>query len=31
MLVGGICTIVGVAIIILRRPRVIAPSTKAGL
>lgn len=31
MLIGGICTIVGVAIIILRRPRVIAPSTKAGL
>ena len=31
MLIGGICTIVGVAIIIIRRPRVIAPSTKAGL
>jgi O-acetylserine/cysteine efflux transporter len=31
MLIGGLCTIVGVAIIILRRPRVIAPSTKAGL
>jgi O-acetylserine/cysteine efflux transporter len=31
MLIGGVCTIVGVAIIIIRRPRVIAPSTKAGL
>jgi len=31
MLIGGICTIIGVAIIVLRRPRVIAPSTKAGL
>jgi O-acetylserine/cysteine efflux transporter len=31
MLIGGLCTIVGVAIIIIRRPRVIAPSTKAGL
>jgi O-acetylserine/cysteine efflux transporter len=31
MLVGGLCTIVGVAIIVIRRPRVIAPSTKAGL
>jgi O-acetylserine/cysteine efflux transporter len=31
MIIGGVCTIVGVAIIIIRRPRVIAPSTKAGL
>jgi O-acetylserine/cysteine efflux transporter len=31
MLIGGLCTIVGIAIIIIRRPRVIAPSTKAGL
>jgi O-acetylserine/cysteine efflux transporter len=31
MIIGGLCTIVGVAIIIIRRPRVIAPSTKAGL
>jgi O-acetylserine/cysteine efflux transporter len=31
MLIGGVCTIIGVAIIIIRRPRVIAPSTKAGL
>jgi O-acetylserine/cysteine efflux transporter len=31
MMIGGVCTIVGVAIIIIRRPRVIAPSTKAGL
>jgi O-acetylserine/cysteine efflux transporter len=31
MLIGGLCTIAGVAIIIIRRPRVIAPSTKAGL
>ena len=31
MLVGGLCTILGVAIITIRRPRVIAPSTKAGL
>ena len=31
MIAGGLCTIVGVAIIIIRRPRVIAPSTKAGL
>ena len=31
MMIGGLCTIVGIAIIIIRRPRVIAPSTKAGL
>jgi O-acetylserine/cysteine efflux transporter len=31
MLIGGLCTILGVAIITIRRPRVIAPSTKAGL
>ena len=31
MLLGGAATIVGVAIIVLRRPRVIAPTTKAGL
>lgn len=31
MIAGGLCTILGVAIIIIRRPRVIAPSTKAGL
>jgi O-acetylserine/cysteine efflux transporter len=31
MMIGGLCTIAGVAIIIIRRPRVIAPSTKAGL
>ena len=28
---GGAATILGVAIIVLRRPRVIAPTTKAGL
>jgi len=31
MIVGGIGTILGVAIITIRRPRVLAPSTKAGL
>jgi O-acetylserine/cysteine efflux transporter len=31
MLIGGLCTIIGVAIITIRRPRVIAPSTRAGL
>jgi len=31
MVVGGVGTILGVAIIIIRRPRVLAPSTKAGL
>ncbi len=31
MILGGACTILGVAIITIRRPRVIAPSTKAGL
>lgn len=31
MLIGGGCTILGVAIIVIRRPRVLAPSTKAGL
>ncbi|MBX6321625.1 MAG: EamA family transporter [Rhodospirillaceae bacterium] len=31
MLLGGAATIAGVAIIVLRRPRVIAPTTKAGL
>ncbi|HET6222154.1 MAG TPA: EamA family transporter [Dongiaceae bacterium] len=31
MLIGGLCTIAGVAIVIIRRPRVIAPSTRAGL
>jgi O-acetylserine/cysteine efflux transporter len=31
MLLGGAATIIGVAIIVLRRPRVIAPTTKAGL
>ncbi len=31
MLIGGLCTIAGVAIITIRRPRVIEPSTKAGL
>jgi O-acetylserine/cysteine efflux transporter len=31
MILGGACTILGVAIITLRRPRVIAPSTRAGL
>lgn len=31
MVVGGVGTIIGVAIITIRRPRVLAPSTKAGL
>jgi O-acetylserine/cysteine efflux transporter len=31
MLLGGAATILGVAIIVLRRPRVIAPTTKAGM
>jgi len=31
MLLGGFCTILGVAIVIIRRPRIIAPSTRAGL
>jgi O-acetylserine/cysteine efflux transporter len=31
MLIGGLGTILGVAIIVVRRPRVVAPSTKAGL
>ena len=31
MLLGGLCTILGVAIVIIRRPRIIAPSTRAGL
>jgi len=31
MVMGGLCTIIGVAIITIRRPRVIAPSTRAGL
>ena len=31
MILGGACTILGVAIITIRRPRVIAPSTRAGL
>jgi O-acetylserine/cysteine efflux transporter len=31
MMVGSAATIVGVAIIVIRRPRVIAPSTKGGL
>jgi len=31
MVIGGLCTIIGVAIITIRRPRVIAPSTRAGL
>ena len=31
MVIGGLCTILGGAIITIRRPRVIAPSTKAGL
>ena len=31
MIAGGAATILGVAIIVIRRPRVIAPSTKGGL
>lgn len=31
MMIGSAATIVGVAIIVLRRPRVVAPSTKGGL
>jgi O-acetylserine/cysteine efflux transporter len=31
MLIGGVGTILGVAIITIRRPKVLAPSTKAGL
>lgn len=31
MVAGGVATIAGVAIIVIRRPRVIAPSTKGGL
>jgi O-acetylserine/cysteine efflux transporter len=31
MIIGGVGTILGVAIITIRRPRVLAPSTKAGL
>jgi O-acetylserine/cysteine efflux transporter len=31
ILIGGACTVVGVAIVVIRRPRVVAPSTRAGL
>lgn len=31
MIAGGAATILGVAIVVIRRPRVIAPSTKAGM
>ena len=31
MLIGSAATIAGVAIIVVRRPRVVAPSTKGGL
>jgi O-acetylserine/cysteine efflux transporter len=31
MLVGGALTLFGVAVVVLRRPRVIAPGTKAGV
>jgi O-acetylserine/cysteine efflux transporter len=31
MIAGGIATIAGVAIVVIRRPRIIAPSTKGGL
>ncbi len=31
MLIGGASTIAGVAIIVIRRPRIVAPSTKGGL
>jgi O-acetylserine/cysteine efflux transporter len=31
MIIGGLCTILGVAVVTIRRPRVIAPSTQAGL
>ncbi|MEX1204451.1 MAG: EamA family transporter [Dongiaceae bacterium] len=31
MLAGGLATLVGVAVIVLRRPRVVAPATKGGL
>jgi O-acetylserine/cysteine efflux transporter len=31
ILIGGLCTVLGVAIVVIRRPRVVAPSTKAGL
>jgi O-acetylserine/cysteine efflux transporter len=31
MIIGGIGILIGVAIIIIRRPAVIAPSTKTGI
>jgi len=31
ILLGGACTVLGVAIVVIRRPRVVAPSTRAGL
>jgi O-acetylserine/cysteine efflux transporter len=31
MLAGGAATIIGVAIIVIRRPRMVAPATKSGL
>jgi O-acetylserine/cysteine efflux transporter len=31
MMVGGLLTLLGVTIVVLRRPRVIAPGTKAGV
>ncbi len=31
ILAGGACTVLGVAIIVIRRPRVLAPSTRAAL
>lgn len=31
ILTGGVCTVLGVAIIVIRRPRVVAASTRAGL
>lgn len=31
ILIGGACTVAGVAIVVIRRPRVVAPATRAGL
>jgi hypothetical protein len=31
MVAGGLATVAGVAIIVLRRPAVVAPSTKTGI
>jgi O-acetylserine/cysteine efflux transporter len=31
MIVGGLATVAGVAIIVIRRPAVVAPATKTGI